>query len=68
MNYIPIEKTLSKIPSHARGNIGDILDEMQKEGLLEYHKNRNCISLRPEAVSKVVDMIKDEVPDYMWRS
>lgn len=65
MNYVPIEKTVSKIPSHARGNIGDIIDEMYKDGLLEYHKNKNCISLRPKAVPKVIKMIRDEVPDYI---
>lgn len=65
MNYIPIEKAISKIPSHARGNIENIIDEMHKEGLLEYHKNKKCISLRPKSVSQITDMIKDEVPDYI---
>lgn len=65
MNYILVEKSISKIPTHARGNIRSIIDEMHRDGLLEYHKNRNCISLRPESISRVVDMIEDEVPDYI---
>lgn len=65
MNYIPVEKTVSRIPTHARGNIENIIDEMYKDGLLEYHKNKKCISLRPKSIPKVVDLIKEEVPDYI---
>ena len=58
MNYIPIEKTVSKIPVHARGDIGDIIDEMYKSGLLEYHENKNCISLNPKSVNRVIDKFR----------
>ncbi|KXB06186.1 hypothetical protein AKJ51_04095 [candidate division MSBL1 archaeon SCGC-AAA382A20] len=62
MDYIPIEKTVSKIPVHARG---DIIDEMYKSGLLEYHKNKDCISLNPKSVNRVIGIIEGEVPDYI---
>lgn len=65
MDYIPKENAFSKIPGHARGNLDDILDEMHRDGLIEYHKGKNCISINRNAVSEVVDLIEDEVPDYI---
>jgi hypothetical protein len=65
MNYIPKEKAFSKIPSHARGSLDDILDEMHKDGLIEYHKGKNCISLNPKSVSDVIEIIEEEVPNYI---
>ena len=65
MDYIPKQKAYSKIPRHARGDLDDILDEMHREGLIEYHKGKNCISINPSSISEVSDLIKDEVPDYI---
>ncbi|MFB6294297.1 MAG: hypothetical protein ABEI97_00910 [Candidatus Nanohaloarchaea archaeon] len=30
MDYIPVEKALGRIPSHARGDIDDVLDGMYR--------------------------------------
>ena len=65
MNYIPKEKAFSKIPGHVRGNLDDILDEMYRNGLIEYHKQKNCISINSTSISEVVDLIEDEVPKYI---
>ncbi|MFB6295085.1 MAG: hypothetical protein ABEI97_04960 [Candidatus Nanohaloarchaea archaeon] len=65
MDYIPVEKVLGRIPSHARGDIQSVLDEMYRERLIEYHKGKDCISLNGEQLGRVVDMIGDEVPDYI---
>jgi hypothetical protein len=65
MDYIPKEKAFSKIPGHARGDLDDILNEMHREGLIEYHKGKNCISINPNSVSEVVELIEDEVPQYI---
>lgn len=65
MDYVPKKKAFSKIPGHARGDLDDILDEMHREGLIEYHKGKNCISINTKSVSKVVDLIEDEVPNYI---
>lgn len=65
MDYIPKEKAFSKIPGHARGNLDAILDEMHGDGLIEYHKGENCISINPGSVPEVVDLIEEEVPKYI---
>lgn len=65
MDYMPKEKAYSKIPSHARGNLDEVLEEMHREGLIEYHKGKNCISLNPKTISKTVEKIKEEVPSYI---
>ncbi|PSG98538.1 MAG: hypothetical protein BRC29_00235 [Nanohaloarchaea archaeon SW_7_43_1] len=65
MDYIPKEKAYSRIPGHARGELEGILDEMHKDGLIEYHKGKNCISINPNSISEVVDLIEDEVPSYV---
>ncbi|MFB6209227.1 MAG: hypothetical protein ABEJ56_03745 [Candidatus Nanohaloarchaea archaeon] len=65
MNYIPKEKAFSKIPSHDRGNLDSILKEMRRNGLIEFHKNRKCISINPGAVPEVIEPIGEEVPDYI---
>lgn len=65
MDYIPKEKAYSKIPSHARGNLDNVLDEMHRDGLIEYHKRKNCISISPGSISEVTDLIEDEVPAYI---
>jgi len=65
MDYIPKEKAFSLIPGHARGDLDDILDEMYKDGLIEYHKGKNCISINRNFIPEVTELIEDEVPDYI---
>lgn len=65
MDYIPKEKAFSKIPSHARGNLDTVLEELHRNGLIEYHKGKNCISLNPKAIPQSVEKIQDEVPSYI---
>ncbi|MFB6099957.1 MAG: hypothetical protein ABEK16_01670 [Candidatus Nanohalobium sp.] len=65
MNYIPKEKAFSNIPSHARGDLDDILDELHGNGLIEYHKGKNCISLNPKSIDEVVERIEEEIPNYI---
>lgn len=65
MNYIPKEKAFSKIPSHARGNLSDILDDLHRSGFIEYHKDKNCISLSPNSIERTVERIEEEVPNYI---
>lgn len=64
-DYIPKEKAFSKIPGHARGDLDDILNEMHRDGLIEYHKGKNCISINRNSVPEVAEIIEDEVPDYI---
>ncbi len=65
MDYTPVQKALGRIPAHARDDIPAVLDELYREGLIRYHKNKDCISIAPGAVGQVVEMIADEVPDYV---
>jgi hypothetical protein len=65
MNYIPKEKAFSKIPKHARGNLNDILDNLHRNGLTEYHKDKNCISLNPKSIEETAEKIEEEVPNYI---
>jgi hypothetical protein len=48
MDYIPKQKTYSKIPSHARGNLDTITEELHKEGLIEYHKGKKMHITKPK--------------------
>ena len=65
MDYLPKEKVLGRIPKHARGDISTVLDEMYREGLIEYHKGKKCISINPNSVEKVTRMLEGEIPDYI---
>lgn len=65
MDYLPVQKALGRIPAHARGDVRDVLDELYKAEIIEYHKDRDCISIAPGAVGQVADMIADEVPGYI---
>ncbi|MFB6245867.1 MAG: hypothetical protein ABEJ03_05990 [Candidatus Nanohaloarchaea archaeon] len=67
MNYIPKQKSYSKIPSHARGGLDGILDEMWRDALIEFHKGRKCISINPGSLDEVTSMIEGEVPDYILK-
>ena len=44
-NYTPREKVSSGIPKHERGNLESLLDELHKDGFIEYHKGKKCVSI-----------------------
>jgi hypothetical protein len=64
MNYTPIENTLSKLPAHARGDIQAIIEEMHKDGIIEFHKGKECISLNPAALEEITAILDGEIPPY----
>lgn len=64
--YTPKEKTYSGIRKDERGNLSEILDELHKEGYIEYHKGKNCISINRHNKEKVKQYLEDEVPEYLW--
>jgi len=60
--YLPVEVSLSKIPTHERGQGKKCIEEMVRANLVELHKRGNCISIRqPESVK---EFLKGKVPDY----
>lgn len=64
--YTLKEKTYSGIRKDQRGNLAQLLDELHKEGFIEYHKGKNCISINRHNKEKVKQFLEDEVPEYLW--
>ena len=64
--YTPKGKIYSGIPKHERGNLESLLDELFKDGYIEYHKGKNCVSINRHKKKKVKKYLKDEVPNFYW--
>ena len=64
--YTPKEKVYSGIPKHKRGNLGNLLDELHKDGFIEYHKGKDCVSINRYHKDKVRRYLDDEVPEFYW--
>ncbi len=62
--YTPKQKTYGQIPKNERGNLDQLLDEMYKNGLINYKKNKKVISINSRAKGKIEKMLKDDLPDY----
>ncbi|MDY6788780.1 MAG: hypothetical protein SVV03_02345 [Candidatus Nanohaloarchaea archaeon] len=70
-SYTTIENALSKIPKHDRGKGKKAIDEMYKEGFLEYHKNREmpeCVSTNLNSIERVKKLLKGSLPDFLLDS
>ena len=64
--YTPKEKVYSGIPTHERGNLDDLLDDLHKDGFIEYHKGKDCVSINRYHKDKVRRYLDDEVPEFYW--
>ncbi|MFO7793029.1 MAG: hypothetical protein R6W73_08650 [Candidatus Saliniplasma sp.] len=64
--YTPKEKVYSGIPKHERGGLENLLDELYKDGFIEYHKGKNCVSINRHQKDLVKRYLKDEVPEFYW--
>ncbi len=63
--YIPIEKALSKIPRHDWDKAKDVIEEMHREGLVQLHKNKDCISINPPNKDEVKKLLEGHLPDFV---
>ena len=54
------------IPKHERGNLDNLLDELHKDGFIEYHKGKDCVSINRYHKDKVRRYLDDEVPEFYW--
>ena len=63
--YIPVEKALSKIPRHEWDRARENIDQMHKNGLIEFHKGKDCISINPSNKDEVKKVLKGYFPDYV---
>ncbi len=64
--YTPKEKVYSGVPKHARGNLESLLDELHKDGFIEYHKGKSCVSINRHKKRMVKKYLKDEIPEFYW--
>lgn len=64
--YTPKEEVYSGIPKHARGNLENLLDELFKEGFIEYHKGKSCVSINRRQKDMVREYLEGEVPEFYW--
>jgi len=64
-SYTTLENSLSKIPNHNKGKAKEVLEELRKEGLVQFHKRGSCVSLNPNAKEKIEDILQDHLPDYL---
>lgn len=64
--YKDKRKVYSPIPAHERGNLESLLDDLYKEGYIEYHKGKKCVSINRNKKDKVKEYLKDEVPEFYW--
>lgn len=56
--YRPIQKVIRYIPPHLRGKAKDLIDEMIKEGFLESHKRKKCVSLNIRYKEEIIRFIR----------
>lgn len=65
-SYTTVENSLSKLPKHERGKGKEELEEMQKDGIVLFHKRENCVSLNPSAKEQIEDTLQGHLPDYLF--
>ncbi|MDY6789532.1 MAG: hypothetical protein SVV03_06250 [Candidatus Nanohaloarchaea archaeon] len=63
--YEPIEKLFSDIPKERRNEAKKGVEELRKDGLILYHKNGKCASIDTKHKSRVREILKGEVKDYI---
>ncbi len=64
--YTPKEKVYSGIPKHERGDLESLLDELYKDGFVEYHKGKSCVSINRHRKDRVKEYLEGEVPEFYW--
>ncbi|KXB06611.1 hypothetical protein AKJ51_03355 [candidate division MSBL1 archaeon SCGC-AAA382A20] len=64
--YTPRKKVYSGIPKHERGNLESLLDELHKDGFIEYHKGKKCVSINRYKKDMVKEYLQEEVPEFYW--
>ncbi|MFB6100624.1 MAG: hypothetical protein ABEK16_05110 [Candidatus Nanohalobium sp.] len=67
MNYKPVEKLMSGIPSDQRGDAKEAMDELVQEGICAFRtgKGEKLAAILSEQVEKVREILRGEVPDYV---
>ncbi len=68
MKYKPKKFIISKLAPNARGEINNLLNELFRDGFIEYHKNKNCISLNPKNKKEICNYTKNHVSEYSWKN
>lgn len=66
MNYKNIEHTVSKLPTRVKKEAKEILDDMVQEGWAEYHKNKDCISLRSNKRAEIREFLEEQSDMEEW--
>ena len=70
MNYKSIEDTVSKLPNRKKKKALDLVDQLVKQGWAEYHKNKECVSLRSGRREEIREYLEEhsEMQDWMLES
>ena len=70
MKYKNVEDTVSKLPNREKKEALEILDELVQEGWAEYHKNKECISLRSNKREEIRKFLEEhsDMDDWMLDS
>lgn len=63
--YQPIEQVLSATPREHHDKAKEALDELHKDGMIVYHKNRKCVSINTRYKEKVREILRGEIPGYI---
>lgn len=63
--YQPIEQILSNTPRQHHDEARQALDDLYKDGLIQYHKNRMCASINPSHKEEVKTVLRGKIPNYI---
>lgn len=65
--YQPVEQLFSDIPREHYDDARQALEELYKEGLVRYHKNRKCASINTGYKERVRTILQqaDDIPGYV---
>lgn len=66
MKYKNIEDTVSKLPNREKKDAINILDELVQEGWAEYHKNKECVSLRTNKRAEIREFLEEHSDMQEW--
>lgn len=65
-SYTTVKNCLSKIPKHDHGKAKKEMDDMNKDGLIQFHKRKKCVSLNPSAKDEIEEKLRDHLPDFYF--
>lgn len=70
MKYKNVEDTVSKLPNREKKEAMKILEKLVQDGWAEYHKNKECISLRSNKRKEIRNFLEEhsEMEDWMLDS